>query len=369
MLLPPVKTEAHKHSMQLARKHLRNLALLALVIIPLSACSTLGYYWQAASGHLAIMHKQQPINEALAQPGIDDKRKQQLELAQRARDFASQVLLLPENDSYRRFADLGRPFAVWNVVAAPELSVTAEHWCFLFVGCVSYRGYFAKEDAEALAGTLRTQGMDVYVGGVAAYSTLGYFDDPLLSTMLKQDEAALVGLIFHELSHQLVYIKGDSEFNEAFATAVEQEGVRRWFLAKGQAEPYQRYVQELQFSREFYQLLRGARAELKQCYASTASSVEKRAQKQALLIALKNHYQQWKAQSKDTRFDRWMEQDLNNAHLALVATYHEQVPAFMALLVNQKGDLAAFYQAVKELAELEKGARHARLDDNLSGSP
>lgn len=347
--------------MCLTRKHVRNLLLLALVIIPLSACSTLGYYWQAASGHLAIMSKQQPINEVLAQPGIDNKLKQQLELAQRARDFASQELLLPDNDSYRRFADLGRPFAVWNVVAAPELSLTPEHWCFLFVGCVSYRGYFAKQDADALAGTLQQQGMDVYVGGVAAYSTLGYFDDPLLNTMLKNDEAALVGLIFHELAHQVVYINDDSAFNEAFATAVEQEGVRRWFLAKRQAEPYQRYVQELQFSREFYQLLRMTRDQLRQCYAGSASITEKQIQKQVLLTGLKTNYQQWKNQSGYTRYDRWMQQDLNNAHLALVATYHELVPAFMTVLANHNGELAAFYQAVKDLAELEKGERQAKL--------
>ncbi len=350
--------------MRLTRKHLRNLLLLALVIIPLSSCGTLSYYWQAASGHIAIMNKQQPINEVLLQPGIDNKLKQQLELALRARDFASQALLLPDNDSYRRFADLGRPYAVWNVVATPELSVTPEHWCFLFVGCVSYRGYFAKEDAEALANKLHEQGMDVYVGGVAAYSTLGYFDDPLLNTMLKNDEAALVGVIFHELAHQVVYIKGDTEFNEAFATAVEQEGVRRWFLAKGQADHYQRYVQELQFSREFYQLLRAARHELMQCYTGGANIEEKRRQKQVLLAGLKTKYQQWKNQSAYTRYDRWMQQDLNNANLALVATYHELVPTFMTLLANNKGDLAAFYQAVKQLAELEKGERHAALVNN-----
>ena len=280
--------------MQLTRKRIRNFTLLALVIIPLSACSTLGYYWQAASGHIAIMNKQEPIKELLAQPTLDNKLKQQLELALRARDFASQELLLPDNDSYRRFADLGRPYVVWNVIAAPELSVNPEHWCFLFVGCISYRGYFAKEEAEALASKLQEQGMDVYVGGVAAYSTLGYFDDPLLNTMLKNEEAALVGLIFHELAHQLVYIKDDSAFNEAFATAVEQEGVRRWFLAKGQAEPYQRYVQDLQFSREFYQLLRATRDQLKQCYTGGASVEEKRQQKHALLTGLKTEYQQWK---------------------------------------------------------------------------
>ncbi|MBI3562842.1 MAG: aminopeptidase [Gammaproteobacteria bacterium] len=339
----------------------RRLVLILLLGWLLCSCSSLGYYWQAASGHLAIMRKVEPIEAVLKQPDLDPLRRHQLQIALQAREFASRELALPDNNSYRGFADLGRPYALWNVIATPELSIEPKQWCFLLVGCVSYRGYFAKRDAQALATELQQQGMDVYVAGVSAYSTLGYFNDPLLNTMLREDEADWVGIIFHELAHQLIYVAGDTAFNEAFATTVEQEGLRRWFARQHQPQVYQSYLTQLHWSGEFYAMLRHTRQALQHVYNETISVEEKRRRKRQLLQQLKTEYASWRGQTGYDRFDHWMAQDINNAHLAIVASYHELVGNFMQLLAQNHGELSAFYRAVQQLAKLPKPARHQQL--------
>lgn len=342
------------------RHHFIKLFVAAVVLVLISSCSTLGYYWQAASGHVAILNKVEPIDTVLAKPGITDKLRQQLQLVQRAREFASRELLLPDNDSYRGFAELDRPFAVWNVVATPEFAVQPQQWCFLFVGCVPYRGYFDKAEAQDFGNDLQQQGMDVFVGGVSAYSTLGYFDDPLVSSMLRTDEAEMVGLLFHELAHQLIYVDGDTDFNEAFATTVELEGIRRWF-AREQPARFDEYALGLQQRGEFYGLLRQTRSELQQLYGAAVAVEEKRSRKTQCFVALHERYQQWRATNSYDRFDRFMAQDLNNAHLAIIATYHELVPHFSALLAESNNDLAVFYKRVEQLGEQEKQQRLAQL--------
>ena len=328
----------------------------------LSACSTLGYYAQAIGGHNELMGQAKPIDEILADEKTPKALKQKLQLAQQARVFATTQLGLPDNQSYQSYTDLKRPFVVWNVIATPAHAIEPKQWCFLVVGCLSYRGYFDKADATALADELRAQGFDVAVGGVTAYSTLGWFDDPLLNTMLRQDEATMVGVIFHELAHQLIYIDDDSAFNEAFATAVEQEGLRRWFLSRGTPEQYSAYEYRQQQRGRIYQLLISTREKLRAVYNASHTMDEKQQQKQQLFAQLKQQYQQEKGDY--TGFDRWMAQDLNNAHLALVATYQQKVPNFMAVLQSVRGDMVQFYERVRELAAMPALQRQITLEND-----
>ena len=350
--------------------------VIIVASVGMSACASIEYYWQAIHGHTAILNREQPIKEILAKPDLDPELRQVLEGMQQARDFASHELALPDNDSYRVYADIEREYVIWNVIATDEFSVTPQQWCFPFAGCVSYRGFFNKADAQEFASQLRQQGKDVYVAGARAYSTLGWFDDPLLSTMLYQDEALRVGVLFHELAHQQLYIQNDSAFNEAFATAIAQEGVRRWFLHSGNSEAYKAYVLADKRRAEFNRLLQHTRKRLRQVYSETQDKTELLQQKQQIFAELQQAYvklkqSQW---NNDKRYDKWMAQPLNNAHLALAATYHELVPAFQKQLENVQSDLPEFYKQMKQLAALSNTERHARLTNlvmqqNLSQAP
>jgi predicted aminopeptidase len=342
----------------------RWLPLLALLIYiaTLPGCSSLGYYWQAINGHFAITSREQPVSELLQQADLDPILRHKLELAQRARRFASEHLALPDNASYTRYADLKRPYVTWNVVATPEFSVEPKRWCYLVAGCFNYRGYFHEQDAKQFAHTLKQQGFDVAISGAWAYSTLGWFDDPLLNTMLMHDDADVIGTLFHELAHQTVYIDDDSSFNESFANAVEQEGLRRWYLHIGQPAQYQAFLQRRQQRDAILQLLEDTRDKLRKLFAKPLNDVQKRRQKQALFAALKKQYQVWREQHSYAGYDRWMQQDLNNAHLALIATYTDKVPAFLAMLASVKGNLPAFYQAVKRIGALPPAQRQAALE-------
>jgi len=337
--------------------------LLIIASLGMSACTSIEYYWQAIHGHTAILNRQQPITELLASPDLDPELREVLEGMQQARDFASQELALPDNDSYRVYADIGRNYVIWNVIATDEFSVVPQQWCFPFAGCVSYRGFFSEADAQAFASELRLQGKDVYVAGARAYSTIGWFDDPLLSTMLYRDEASRIGVLFHELAHQQVYVQNDTAFNEAFATAVAQEGVRRWFLYNGNSRAYESFLLSNFRRAEFNTLLQQTRRQLKHLYSQTQDEDKLRKQKQQVFEELQQAYgrlkeQQW---NNDKRYDNWMAQPLNNAHLALIATYHELVPAFQRQLENVQADLPSFYKHIEQLAELPKAERHARL--------
>ncbi len=325
----------------------------------LSGCSSLDYYLQAIDGHLDVTSREKPIETLLQDDNQDEKLKAQLEVAVQAREFASSQLKLPDNDSYKSYADLERPYVVWSVVATPEFSIQPKQWCFLIVGCLSYRGYFDEQEAKQKANELKTQGFDVSVNGTTAYSTLGYFDDPLLNTMLRRGEASMIGLMFHELAHQLVHVDGDTAFNEAFATIMEQEGLRRWFLAKNETSEFAAYMQREQHRREVFKLLAEVRAELDTMYRQRMSDDEKRKQKHTLFAELRRRYFIWQETSGYHGFDSWMKKDLNNSHLALVATYHDLVPNFQGLLLSVNGDLERFYQRVQEIGEQEPGKRLA----------
>lgn len=333
--------------------------LSAFALLP--ACSTLGYYGQAVSGHLDLMAKQRPVTEVIEDEASSKALKQKLALAQRARQFATETLHLPDNDSYKQYADLERPYVVWNVVATPAYSIKPKEWCYFIVGCLSYRGVFDKQEAEELAEQLKVEGLDVSVFGTAAYSTLGYFDDPLLNTMLRHGDASLIGVIFHELAHQTVYVENDTAFNEAFATAVEQEGLRRWFNQSGTPGEYETYLQKKSYRHEFYGLVTDTRKELESAFVSAETNKEKQVLKDQVYLGFKQEYKEWRATSQYSGFDNWMQRDLNNSHLALIATYQELVPTFINMLASVDGDMQKFYQMVKTIGEKDKQARQSVL--------
>lgn len=307
-----------------------------LAALLLSGC----YYAQAVRGHLALMSGSEPIEDLLEQgleQGGDDALHARLERALEIREFASVALGLPDNDSYRNYADLGRDYATWLVVATDEFSVEPETWCFPFAGCLAYRGYFNEADARRFADKLAARGMDVSVSGTVAYSTLGHFADPLLNTMLERDEAFLAATVFHELAHQQLYVPGDSAYNEAFAVVVEREGVRRWFEHRGDPSALQAYTEHQASQREITGLLAQARADLEALYRRDLPVAEMRARKAERFARLQAEHAALRGQ------------DLNNARLALVATYNELVPALERLLADLDHDLQRFYTLAGKL--------------------
>jgi len=280
----------------------------------------------------------------------------------RIRRFASRELGLPDNGSYKSYADLGRQYALWNVFAAPEFSLEPVNSCFVFVGCVSYRGYFSEADAQAEGAARRAQGYDVYVGGVPAYSTLGWFDDPVLNTFIQYPEAGLARLMFHELAHQVLYVKNDTRFNESFAATVEQAGVERWLAQNGSDRDRAVYGRLQRMRREFVALVVKYRAIVEQYYRQDLPVEEKRLGKARRFAEMEEEYRQLKASwGGFAGYDRWFAGKPNNATLASVALYTELVPAFQALLRRVGGDLPRFYAAAKGLAKLPKEERDARL--------
>ncbi len=336
-------------------------ALLLLAV--LSGCAGPLYYAQAVSGQMEMLTKRRPVEELLADPATPPDTRRQLELAQRLREFASRELRLPDNRSYRSYANLERPFAAWDVFAAPELSLEPKQWCFIVAGCVPYRGYFARDQAERFAASLKQKGDDVYIGGVPAYSTLGWFNDPLLNTFIHRSEAALAGLLFHELAHQVLYVAGDTAFNESFATTVELEGVKRWFRQSGKAKEADAYRLKTRRREEFIALVLKHRARLREIYASNLGDAEKRVAKTRVFEELRSDYAKLKTGwSGYAAFDNWFKQDLNNAHLAAIGLYNQYVAAFQKLLAQRGGDLGAFYRSVNEIANLSKAERAAALE-------
>lgn len=335
--------------------------LVCFLPIGLSACAQVSYYAQAAQGQYQILAYARPIDDWIAAPDTAPKLRDKLLQVKQIRVFAVSELGLPDNGSYKRYTDLKRPFVLWNVVAAPELSLKPRQWCFPVAGCVDYRGYYSKDDAQAYAAQLRTEGFDVQVSGVPAYSTLGWFDDPVLSSFIQYPDAELARLIFHELAHQVAYAKGDSQFNESFATAVEEVGVEQWLRQKGDEKLRSEYAIHDSRKRDFLALLLKYRERLSDNYEREASDADKLAEKKKLFQGLQDDYQLLKRQwGGYTGYDRWFAEPLSNAHLALVATYHEFVPAFRALR-DQSADLPAFYEAVRQLAKLDQEERRARL--------
>jgi predicted aminopeptidase len=343
------------------------LAAIALGVVCLTAgCSSVGYIEQSAVGHYRLMSSARPVKEAIADPLVPEPLRMRLQLAERMRDFAVTELKLPDNASYRSYADLKRAAAVWNVVAAPELSLKLHTWCFPVVGCVGYRGYYDRESAEEAAAPLRADGLDVDVYPVPAYSTLGWLNwfggDPLLSTFVEWPEGELARLMFHELAHQVAYAAGDTTFNESFATAVERIGGRRWLAENGTDEVRAQQAAIEQRRQDFHVLVRACRGELERLYDSDVPADEKRAGKAGILARLRADYETMKRERWNgfKGYDAWFA-GVNNAALGAQGAYDDKVSTFEHLFVAEGSDFDRFYAEVKRLAALPKPERDAQL--------
>jgi predicted aminopeptidase len=349
------------------RRAVRAIALVGAAV-SLSGCSAIEFYWQGIAGEAQILSRAKPISEVV-QTTQDADLKARLVRAEEIRAYATRELALPDNRSYTSYADLGRPFVLWNVFAAPELSLTPRQWCFPIAGCVNYRGYFAESDAQAEAARLDAAGDDVHVGAVPAYSTLGYFDDPVLSTFIRYREVDLARLIFHELAHQVVYVKDDTSFNESFAVAVEEAGLAHWIeYERTRRDPAA--VAALaadakrgqQLRADFRALIVATRDRLAAIYASDSSDSEKRGKKAAAFAAMRADYETLKVGWNGVpAFDRWFAAGANNAGIAAAGLYADRVAQFTALLAAESGDFGRFYTRVKELAAMPKVDREAVL--------
>lgn len=322
----------------------------------LSGC----YYVQATRGQIEVLRKREPIDEVIASPDTATELGRRLRLVQEARRFSVAELGLPDNDSYRSYSDLERDFVVWNVFAAPEFSLGAREWCYPIVGCVSYRGYFSEEAAWREAGKLQAKGLDVAVGGVPAYSTLGNFDDPVLNTMMRWDDVKLVSTLFHELAHQVLYIKDDTAFNESFATAVEEIGIERWLAANGRPEDMAGYREQKALHRHLVALVEAARADLADYYGRDIDVDTKRELKSARLEQLAADVRA-QLRSEGLSENHWLTGQLNNARLLPMSLYDSQVPAFLALYADCGSDLGCLYEEAGKIAKLDRQERDTRL--------
>ena len=357
------------------RRFFARVAFLMSMLL-LTGCGTVGYYWQSVSGHMQMLNAARPIADVVEDPQAPAALKARLVLSQRIRSFAASELRLPDNASYKRYADLSRSSVVWNVVAAPELSLKLKTWCFPIAGCVGYRGYFKEADARLMAEQLKAEGLDVNVYGVPAYSTLGKLDwlgdlgaDPLLNTFIAYPEGELARLIFHELAHQVVYAADDTTFNESFATAVERLGSQRWLTKEADQTAREEYAALDARRQQFRALTAAARRELTEIYASNTATAHKNqeqlASKKIAIQKFRNSYDELKKSwgnppPRTSAYDAWVAQ-ANNASFGAQAAYDELIPGFEALFEREGNDWQRFYDAVRKLAELPKDERHQAL--------
>ena len=334
--------------------------LPGLIVVLLSGCSSVSYYSQLAGGQWQLLRAREPVAEVIADPSRPQGLRDHLAQAQKARTFASEHLHLPDNQSYRLYADIGRPYVVWNVFATQEFSLAPQTHCFPIAGCVAYRGYYSQGAARGEAALLRQQGMDVSIGGVEAYSTLGWFNDPIMNSMMNWGDERLATLIFHELAHQRFYVQDDTEFNESFASFVEQEGTRQWRAAQGLAPLGSSTRQQRD---QFTQLILDTRKRLEKLYVQPLSVEAMRQAKAAEFEALRREYRQMRDSQwgGDKRYDAWMNLPMNNARLLPFGLYDRWVPAFAALFRQEGGDWLKFYAAVEKMGELPVGQRKAAL--------
>jgi predicted aminopeptidase len=330
-------------------------------------CQTVDYYTQAIDGQCRILYKRRPISSIIADAESPPNLREKLLFIQKVRQFAGDELQLPVNNHYRTYVDLDQPYVLWNVFASPEFSLTPKEWCYPFAGCATYRGYFNARSARHYADKLEQQGYDVYVSGVTAYSTLGWFDDPVLSTFLGFSDDRIAGLIFHELAHQVLYIKGDTVFNESFASSVEQEGLRRWQHVLGSERIYTDYENQHRRQKQFVRLIMHYRQKLELLYQTHLPPVEKRAQKATIFSELRDKFNHLKKnQIEFSAYDGWMNQSLNNAKIGSVVTYHNFLPAFQIMLRRNKGDFNQFFAECRQLAKKNIDKRHQILQSLMT---
>jgi len=336
--------------------------VLVLLLPGLAGCAGVSYLWQGAVGQMELLSHARPIAELIEDESTAPQLRDKLRLAQEIRAFAARALALPDNATYARYRDLARPYVLWNVFATPEFSFRPKETCYPVAGCVAYRGYFDEARARTEAEEMRRQGLDAHVGGVPAYSTLGWFDDPLPSTVIHYGELELARLIFHELAHQIVYVKDDTTFNESFAVAVEEEGLARWTAQKGR-EPLRKSLDRTQTHRtDFRELIRATRRKLEALYASPLPEAAKREAKAAIFSELQADYRAMRERwGGFAGYDAWFGREQNNASLLSVGLYADKVPQFNTLLAHCGGDMAAFFEAARSLGKLGREERDARL--------
>ncbi len=346
------------------------LNITILIITALSSgCSSIKYYAHMLGGQLEISSSAKPIPEIIDNLDKDEKLRAKLQLIQSAKQFANTRLNLPQNESYSEYADLGRQYVLWNVTAAPQLSLTPYKSCFPIVGCMNYRGFFSKESADEFAQELKTEGYDVYVAGVAAFSSLGWFNDPVLNTMIHWPDSRLAGLIFHELTHQKLYIDNDTSFNESLAVTVEIEGIKLWLKQQNKTEDLQRFLKQQQRQQQFLDIVFQARNKLIFLYQTPLSDKDKAIQKQLIFAGLLKNYQKLKQSWNGySGYDRWLNHDLNNAKLALLATYSQYVPALTQLLQQHNYNFNEFFSAAEKIAKLPQSERAIRLKSGITQS-
>jgi predicted aminopeptidase len=329
---------------RLIEKRFARIAVVIITVASLSGC----YYTQAARGQLDIMRKREPIADVIADVDTSNELADRLRLIEQARSFSVSELGLPDNDSYRSYADVERDYVVWNVFAAPEFELEAKQWCFPVAGCVSYRGYFSEQAANREAARLESKGFDVSVGGIAAYSTLGKFDDPVLNTMMHWEDVDLIATMFHELAHQLLYVKGDSAFNESFATAVEEFGIERWLASRDLDAEMEKYLDVRRLRERLMQLVANARTDLEEIYAESIDVGKMRSAKSARLERLESAIKR-EFEESGRQVPAWVGEGLNNARLASMALYHGRLPEFRELLAECDDDIRCFYRAASAL--------------------
>jgi len=349
-----------RHYMSRTGKYL----LTCFSVLLLQGCSTLSYYHQAISGQSELLQKRIPITAALADKNLDAQVRQKLLIVQEARVFAVKELGLPDNKSYHDYADLKRPYVMWSVFVTPAFSLKPKRWCYPVVGCITYRNYFSQSDAQAYADKMQAQGYDVYVTGVPAYSTIGWFDDPVTNTMMHWQDYDLVGTLFHELAHQKFYIKNDTMFNESLARTIEHEGLRRWMGSRLRDDVHKKYLLEDQREAEFVRIVLDARKELELLYAKKDVAEKTLPAKLDIFRSLRREYIQLRKQWKGYEaYDNWMFSGVNNAKVQAIATYYDYVPAFKRMLAEQGDDLSLFYRHIEKLMNMNKKER----DKFLSG--
>ncbi|MFU8831816.1 MAG: aminopeptidase [Wenzhouxiangella sp.] len=331
--------------------------LVVVVVIVISGCATMSWYGQAIGGQLDLLSRREHIAHLINDPATDPQLRSRLETVLEIRDFAVAELALPDSGSYQAYADLERDAVVWNVVATPRFSLTPKTWCYPIAGCLSYRGYFNQARANRAVVGLEEQGYDVALGPAVAYSTLGWFADPVLNTMLAWDDAVLAGFIFHELAHEKLFVKGDTAFSEAYARLVEREGVRRWLLDRGDEAALANWEANRKIGQALTEVLLEARQRLIAHYARDLNETEMAVGKAAEFARLRAEIAELAERLGTRRLDRWSQRPLNNAHLAQVATYEDGVDAFGALLDECDGDITCFHGRAAELAAADPASR------------
>lgn len=331
-----------------------------VLIMPLllGACADLGYYWHSAKGHMAIMHQRVAIEDILADPESDTGLQQRLILVKEIRRFAIEQLALPESGSYTDYAQLDRPYALQNLVAAPEFSTRPLTWCYPIAGCTSYRGFYQQQRLDDFVKSLKIDNNDIHISRVPAYSTLGWFDDPVLSSFINWPDHRLAGLLFHELTHQRIYIDDDTKFNESLATAVQQVGIRAWLSSRDQHGRLEKFNRSLLYRRDVVLLIETGRNQLSAIYQGDQSDAWKRAEKQKIFQTMREQYEEI-SRSHNYRdgFAKWFAGELNNAKLASVSTYNALIPAFVTMIQAFDNDFEAFFDYAESIGDLDKDKR------------